>query len=581
MDAKEEVRARLNIVDVIGEYVRLQRAGRSFRGLSPFTQEKTPSFFVSPDKQIWHCFSTNKGGDVFSFIMEVEGMDFKEALALLARKAGVELTQFQQGDGTAAKYRERLYGLITLASRYFQQAMVQSKPAQSYIFEKRQLSKAVVQDFGIGYAPDSMNNLTQLLLQRGYSQRELIDAGLSAQRRSGLADMFRARMMVPLRDPQGRVIGFTGRLLSDEVKAPKYLNTPATILYDKSRHVFGLELAKDALRQVDYAVLVEGNLDVVSSHQAGVRQVVATAGTAMTEFHLKTISRFTPHVRLCFDRDRAGIAATERAIPMARAVGVSLRVVELPDGVKDPDDLIKQDVTAWQRCIDAARDAVEWVIDEYVSRHDPTSANGKTEISTLALRLVNQIDDPVQVEHYVNYLAGKLAIPAGPLHVKLQSIAHAPAEPTAQAQTKQLRLPPSAKDEYSYEDIFLAINTICPPARQSLALVDPANLHSPQRQRLYQQLTVLGEADFKPDQLPEDETYGKILLFKAEERYGGSQWDPDSLITEARGLANIINTRTTKTKLKTISEAMQHAYELGDEALLAELTKQYQALMKQ
>jgi DNA primase len=290
-DAKEEVRARLNIEDVIGEYIQLKRAGRNFKGLSPFSGEKTASFFVSPEKHIWHDFSSGKGGDVFSFVMEVEGMDFRQALELLARRAGVDLSVYQSdGSQQLAKRKKRLLAAIELATTYYMQSLLSNPHAQEYIFKKRGLNKKVVQDFRIGYAPDNGEALTGFLAKKGFSGQEMTDAGLT--NRFG-GDLFRGRMMVPLMDGTGQVIGFTGRILTDDPAAPKYLNTPQTLLYDKSRHVFGLSQAKEAIRGANYAVVVEGNLDVVSSHQAEIRQVVATAGTAITEHHLRQLGRLT------------------------------------------------------------------------------------------------------------------------------------------------------------------------------------------------------------------------------------------------------------------------------------------------
>jgi DNA primase len=257
MDAKEEIRARINIEDVIGEYVQLKRAGRNYKGLSPFSNEKTASFVVSPDKHIWHDFSSNRGGDVFSFVMEVEGLDFRAAMELLARKAGVDLTQFTtKGDGQLAKKKERLYSLLELAVHFYQQNFVQNQPAIEYIFKKRKLDKKVVQQFKIGYSPSSGVALQNALKKRGYSEAEIRDAGLTAQRYRDTVDMFRGRIMIPLSDFQGRVVGFTARLLNDEPNAPKYINTPQTLLYDKGRQVYGLHLAKEAIRKVGYAVIV-------------------------------------------------------------------------------------------------------------------------------------------------------------------------------------------------------------------------------------------------------------------------------------------------------------------------------------
>ncbi len=402
-DAKEEVRARLNIEDVVGEYVQLKRAGRNFKGLSPFSGDRTPSFFVSPDKHIWHDFSSNKGGDVFSFIMEVEGLDFKQALELLARRAGVDLSMYQNsGSQELAKRKKRLLEANELAAKYFQQSLVSNKHAQEYVFGKRGLSKEIVQEFRLGYAPDNGEGLTGLLKKRGFSANEARDAGL-INRFNG--DLFRGRMMVPLMDGSGQVIGFTGRIIGDDPNAPKYLNTPQTLLYDKSRHVFGLSQAKESIRKGDYSVIVEGNLDVVSSHQAGFKQVVATAGTALTESHLRALSRLSPVIRLAFDGDKAGIAATERSIPIAQTVGVELSIISLPGSAKDPDELIQQDPALWQKAIDTAEPVVDWVIAQFAKREDLQTAAGKRNFTTAGIAVIRTLRDPVEQDHYLSQIA--------------------------------------------------------------------------------------------------------------------------------------------------------------------------------
>ena len=277
-DAKEEVRERLAIEDVIGEYVQLKRAGRNLKGLSPFTDERTPSFMVSPEKGIWHDFSSGRGGDIYSFIMLMEGMDFPQALEHLARKAGVDLGMFSKGDGRTAKRRARAREALRLAAKFFQQTLLRTPEALEYVVKKRGLNRQTIADFSVGYAPDEGRALVAALEKRGFSRGELADAGL-VNRFGG--DLYRGRMTVALMDGSGEVVGFTGRIIRDEPNAPKYLNTPQTLLFDKSRHIFGLSQAKEAIRKSDVAVIVEGNLDVVSSHQAGVKNVVATAGTAM------------------------------------------------------------------------------------------------------------------------------------------------------------------------------------------------------------------------------------------------------------------------------------------------------------
>ena len=258
-----------------------------------------------------HDFSSGKGGDVFSFVMAMDGIDFKEALEKLARKAGVDLSLYQSAQqGKLGKQKARLRQALDIAARVFQRELLSHSAARQYAVEARGLGRNVIRDFCIGYAPSGRDGLVQLLRRRGFSQQELVQAGLVNQYGG---DLFRDRLMVPLMDASGRVIGFTGRLIHDDIKAPKYLNTPATLLYDKSRHVFGLSQAKAAIREEGFAVIVEGNMDVVSSHQAGVRTAVATAGTAMTEHHIRAIARLSGDIRLAYDSDEAGLAATERA----------------------------------------------------------------------------------------------------------------------------------------------------------------------------------------------------------------------------------------------------------------------------
>ena len=389
----------MSIEDVIGEYVQLKRAGRYYRGLSPFTNEKTPSFFVTPDRDIWHDFSSNKGGDIFSFVMEVEGLDFHGALDLLARKAGVDLSQY---DSRAPKdlsaRKNRILEMNNHALNYFQREMLKSKEAQDYISGQRKINKETVMKWGIGYAPAD-SKLKNLLLRQKFTEAEIREAGLIGGRGG---EMFRSRMMIPLRDGQGQVVGFTGRIIGDG--EPKYLNTPATILYDKGRQVFGLNFAKQAIRANDFSVLVEGNLDVISSHQVGVENVVACAGTALTSNHLKSLSRLSRNVRLCFDGDKAGIAATERAIGLAEPIELKLSVVTIK-GAKDPDELIQSDVEEWRMALDDHSPAVEWVIKRYAEMEDLKSADGIKTLTSKSLGLVKNLRDAVEQEFYLKQIS--------------------------------------------------------------------------------------------------------------------------------------------------------------------------------
>ena len=578
-DMKEEVRSRLNIEDVVGEYVQLKRAGRNFKGLSPFTGERTPSFYVSPDKNIWHDFSSNKGGDVFSFVMEVEGIDFREALQLLARRVGVDLAQYDSaGAQEMAKRKNRLYEILELATQYYQQSLVKNDHAVEYVFGKRRLSKTIVQSFRIGYAPSTGDALINFLKMKQFTQQEAQEAGL-LNRFGG--DLFRGRMMVPLLDGSGRVIGFTARILEDEPNAPKYLNTPETILYNKGRHVFGLSLAKEAIRKVDYAVIVEGNLDVISSHQVGITQVVATAGTAMTESHLKALVRLTPNARLAFDGDVAGLAATERAIPIAQSVGIDLTIITLgkgeSDDVKDPDELIQKDPALWQKAIDEAEPVVDWILTQYSKREDLATAVGKRKFTTAALRVIRALQDPVEQEHYlqkvltytdssIETLKEKLATTDEPDEKILKKVMHT-------------SLPVKA-NQAGYQENLIGVALIDPAVRELLKDIQPDMFSTDEQKAVFEYLKNSPKLVVDvPADLQNYDTYVKIVLLKADARYG--EWsDDDRYFETARLVRQLIKEHKQITK-DFLTAQIREAELNGDEDSASEIRSQLNELIKE
>lgn len=404
-DAKEEIKSRLAVEDVVGQYVELKRAGRNLKGHSPWGVDKTPSFMVSPEKGIWHDFSANKGGDIFTFIMEVEGIGFKEALEKLAGQAGVDLTKYRGGDPAVAKKKTRAKEALQLATKYYQACLVRSKPVCEYVFYKRNLNRATVKDFKIGYAPASGKALTTVLKKRGFTEAELDAAGLLNRFKS---DLFRDRMIVPFIDTTGNVIGFTARILKQG--EPKYLNTPETLLFNKSKFIFGLFQAKEAIRRSGFVVIVEGNMDVISSHQAGVKEAVATSGTAMTEQHLKALSNLTSDIRLAYDGDAAGIKAAERAIMMAGDLGLDLTVISDYHGAKDPDELIQKDPKLWQDAVNHSVPAVDWLLKKYEEDLDLRKSPDKRKYSDIALKLLSYVKDEVERASYEEKVAKKLDV---------------------------------------------------------------------------------------------------------------------------------------------------------------------------
>jgi len=573
-DAKEEVRARLNIEDVIGEYVQLKRAGRNLKGLSPFTDERTPSFMVSPEKQIWHDFSSGKGGDIFTFVMLVEGMDFRQSLEHLARKAGVDLSLFSSGDGRTAKRRARAREALKLAANFYQQNLVKNSAALKYAVKKRRLNRQTIGDFIIGYAPDQGDALTKALEKRGFSRRELADAGL-VNRFGG--DLFRGRMMVALSDGGGEVVGFTGRIIHDDPRAPKYLNTPQTLLFDKSRHIFGLYQAKEAIRKSDAAVIVEGNLDVVSSHQAGIKNVVATAGTAMTLQHLKALSRLAGRIRVAFDGDRAGVSATERAINLAQEIGVELEVVSLPDGVKDPDELIQKDPALWKAAVERAQPAVDWVIARHAEMEDLATAEGKRRFSTTALRIVRSLKDPVEQEHYLAVISGKTGASITALKVKLAG------EKTVNQQLRKTKIdkekPHPVQDET--EDMLAGLAASEKTVRRWLAAISGEMLENDNARQLIGYLRENLDIDLSniPQGLQKIEQYVKIVQLKSESRY--ANWEQKSLDEEMARLVRQITIKHRENQKNQLLTQLREAEAADDEVLSQRLRQNLNQLIKE
>lgn len=404
-DAKEEIKSRLAVEDVVGQYVELKRAGRNLKGHSPWGVDKTPSFMVSPEKGIWHDFSANKGGDIFTFIMEVEGIGFKEALEKLAAQAGVDLTKYSGGDPAVAKKKLRAKEALALATKYYQACLIRNKPVCEYVFYKRNLNRKTVSEFKIGYAPSAGKALLNVLKKRGFTENELNLAGLLNQYGG---DLFRDRMTVPFIDTSGNIIGFTARIVGQG--EPKYLNTPETLLFNKSRFVFGLYQAKETIRRSGFVVIVEGNMDVISSHQAGVKEAVATSGTAMTEQHLKILSNLTSDIRLAYDGDSAGVKATERAIMLAGDLGIDLTVISNYHGAKDPDELIQKDPKLWQEAVESRIPAVEWLLNKYEENLDLDSAPDKRKYSDVALKLLSYVKDEIERASYEEKVAKKLRL---------------------------------------------------------------------------------------------------------------------------------------------------------------------------
>ncbi len=574
MDAVSEVKSRLNVEDVVSEYVQLKRAGRNFKGLSPWTNEKTASLMVSPEKQIWHDFSSGKGGDIFGFVMEMEGLDFRGALEHLARKAGVDLEQYRTTSSHRREYKNRALEALELAAKFYQKQLTVNKTALEYLLKERAFTKKTLIEWQIGYSPRAGSPLTDFLSKHGFDTDETRRAGLTTLRSGTPIDMFRGRIMIPLADSQGRIIGFTARLLRDEPDAPKYINTPQTVVYDKGRHIFGLHLAKESIRKDGFSVIVEGNMDVIASHQAGVKNVVASAGTAMTENHLRELKRFTADIRLCFDADSAGISATERAILLAQKTGVNLGIIEL-GGAKDPDELIRSNPENWRKSAEKSEYAFDWLVRRYQSELDLSTATGKKAFTDAILPVIRKLSDPVEQDHYLGKLADLTGSSKDAMRAKLTM---QKSETTALRRPKQ-RLEvadTSSVENRRLQDHFLAM-TLLQPKLRSLAKTCKSEYFDDGPPKIVLEF-IKQNPGFKGEpqvakELQQIGDYIKILVLQFEELY--QDLPVNDLKEQAQNLKHRIIAAYVKKQKQHLVEAMRGT---DDEKKLQTIIKQVDRL---
>ncbi|MCD4762066.1 DNA primase, partial [bacterium] len=413
MQPSEEIKAKLDIIDLIREYIPLKAAGVNFRAKCPFHREKTPSFTVSPEKQIYHCFGCGKGGDIFSFIQEIESVDFVGALKILAPKAGVAL---KRQDPKAASERNRVLDIIDIARRYYSKILIdsnQAKAARQYLKE-RGLKEEIIDEWQIGFSPDSWDSLSKILLGKGYAEHEIFKAGMNVKNStsSRFYDRFRGRIMFPINDVNTTTVGFSARVSPEkeaEEKMGKYINSPQTVVYDKSKILFGLDKAKQEIRRSDYAIVVEGQMDVITAHQAGFKNVVASSGTALTAHQVILLKRFTKNIMLAFDMDEAGATASDRGIQEALKQEMNIKVVELKDG-KDPDDCIREDKEAWAEAVKTAKPMMQYYFDRTFSGMDLSDIVNRREAASILLNIIVKVGNRIEQDHWLKKLSEKIDV---------------------------------------------------------------------------------------------------------------------------------------------------------------------------
>lgn len=425
--ATEEIKTKIDLVDLISEYISLKQAGANFKAPCPFHHEKTPSFMVSRPKQIWHCFGCGEGGDIFGFIMKMEGLEFPEALRLLADKAGVKLPAYSSE--ISSSLRNRLLDILKLAAKFYHKILLESPRAagaRDYL-QKRGVSASTIEEWQIGFIPEAWDLLTNFLIKRGYGINDLIASGLTLQKDGGgNYDRFRGRIMFPLADVHGNISGFTGRLLdeSKENAGGKYVNTPQTAVYDKSRILFGLDKAKREIKRQDRVIIVEGQMDVLACHAAGQINTAASSGTALTLEQIKLLNRFTNNLYLAFDADAAGQNAAERGLDLALSEGMKVKMILLPaDAGKDPDECLKKNPALWFEAVEKARPFMEYFFEKNLAGKDLSKAEDRSAAAQILLTQISKLPDVIEQDFWLKKLSAILDIEALILRERLRSLA--------------------------------------------------------------------------------------------------------------------------------------------------------------
>src|SRR5688572_26438005 len=583
MTAAEEVKQKLDLIEVVGEYVRLQPAGgQSLKGLCPFHGEKTPSFYAHRDKQFWHCFGCSEGGDVFTFYQKMENVDFRDALKELARRAGVALPEF---DPKADSERAAALSVLEDAARYYEAALKHpvGARAQAYL-DRRCLKPETIAQVRVGYAPATWDSVVKALQGKGHSIENIMAAGLAipSDKNRSHYDRFRDRVMIPLRDEKGTVVGFTGRILPDSPEAEKtgkYVNTPETIVYKKRRLVYALDRAKNQIKKADFAVLVEGNMDAVSSHEAGVKNVVAVSGTAFSTDQIDILKRYCTRIALAFDADIAGQNAAARALPHAWKNGLQVMVVTLPPGFKDPDEVIRKDPQLWVKAISGARDMIEYSIEQAIASVKPQDAYGKRKAIQSLKAVFELLEDPVLRDHWIHETAQKLLLTDDGLREALATAkkpapaSTGPAAPAPKIETREERL--SARLfclMLSEPELFSAhagsLDDRFPegPMRELAKFLKAqysGNGKAPSLQALQ---SAPGLPPIEP-----------ILLLKDRDM---AEWTPEQLSEEAAVCARELEKAATKKTEKELVGALAEAEQRGDRATANQIAKRLEDVAK-
>ena len=558
----EEIKKRVDIVDLIGSYIRLSKAGANFKAVCPFHNEKTPSFYVSPSREIFHCFGCNAGGDVFRFVSMIEGVEFPEALSILAGRAGVVL---KREDPRISGERKRLLSLIDDAAKYFESELAGNGPAKEYL-RTRGLKEGTVRSFRLGFVPDGWENLFGHLSQKGYKPEEIAKAGLALQSsnpNSGTKfyDRFRSRIMFPISDSSGRVVGFSGRIFNKETNEGKYINTPNTVLYDKSKILYLWDRAKNEARKENTCIVVEGQMDALMSHQAGITNTVATSGTAFGSAHLSIIKRLASKLLLAFDNDEAGETASRRAYELALDSGFEVHIIDVPEG-KDPAETLAFDPGLWSGAIKNAKPVIAFFLDNLEKKFGGDLHKIRTEARTAVLPYIARFSSEIEKAHWVQETAKILQLKEDPLWEEIKKIrVQGRAGDFSAKETKVVDVEQKTRRHLVEERILGMLVW-----KTGTSFGVEANLKDlfSKENSLMLEAVLAGKSDF--------ETALSKLALEAELLYG----DADNMEVEIKNLVSELERETVRAKLESLSEEIRKTEAAGERAKLAEYLNEFQ-----
>ena len=593
----DQIKERLDIVDVIRGYIKVHKAGVNYRAACPFHNEKKGSFFISPTKQIWHCFGAcSTGGDMFKFVMMIEGVEFGDALRILAQKAGVELKKQSPEFVKLRTEKQRLYEITNLACNFFQTQLQQSqagKEAKKYLLD-RGMTEESIEKWRIGYSPDVWQGLFNFLTGRDYHQNEIEKVGLALKSNKGkYFDRFKGRIMFPIFDLSSQVVAFGGRIFKQEKRydgqeEAKYINSPATVLYDKSRTLYGLNKAGIEIRKKDQCLLVEGYMDVITAHEAGYLHVIATSGTALTKDHIALLQRYTDTVAFAFDADAAGNAATARGVDHAFAAGMNVTVIVLPHG-KDPDECIRHDRAAWESAIERRRPYLDVLFDQELRPSALRDIHEKKRAAKILLTHIAKLADSVEQSHYVQRLAAELhihehalwdALQKHPRAKEKESLSDTPSRPVHSQQSVQ------ETRTHLLLGILIRESSFIPHIS---TMVTPEMFSQEETRALYKALiSFYTQSSFDADssgdfftlfrqQYPDLASYGDTLLFSLERGFSHPT-SRDILEQEARSNAHFIQRTYTQGRIDEITSELRGAEERGDAHAMEMLAKEFAQL---